>query len=71
MTATPCSVGIDVAQARLDAATRPDGDRWQVVNDAAGVATLVARLHERQPALVVVEATGGDERCHSPGYSAQ
>lgn len=31
-------------------------------NDADGLATLVTRLHERQPALVVLEASGGYER---------
>ncbi len=34
MTATPCYVGIAVAQARLDVATRPGGDRWHVANAA-------------------------------------
>ena len=62
MTATPSYIGIDVAKARLDVATRPGGDRWHVANDADGVATLVTRLHEMQPTLVVVEATGGYER---------
>ena len=62
MTAAPCYVGIDVAKAHLDVASRPGGDRWRVANDADGVATLVARLHESQPALVVLEATGGYER---------
>ena len=33
-----------------------------MANDAAGVAALVARLHQLQPALVVLEATGGYER---------
>ncbi len=70
MTATPCYVGIDVAKARLDVATRPGGDRWHVANDAAGVATLVTRLHELQPALVVLEATGGYERPVSAALSA-
>jgi transposase len=62
MTAVPCYVGIDVAKARLDVAIRPGGDGWHVANDAAGVATLVTRLHDLQPTLVVLEATGGYER---------
>ncbi len=62
MSAAPCYVGIDVAKARLDLAVRPSGDRWATANDAAGIAALVARLHELQPALVVLEATGGYER---------
>ncbi len=62
MTAAPCYVGIDVAKAQLDIAVRPSGDVWAVANDPAGVTTLVARLHELQPTLVVLEATGGYER---------
>ncbi len=62
MTAAPCHVGIDVAKGRLDVAARPSGERWSSTNDANGVAALVTRLHELQPALVVLEATGGYER---------
>ena len=62
MTTTASHVGIDVAKARLDVAVRPTGDSWYVTNDAAGVAALVARLHQLQPALIVLEATVGYER---------
>ncbi|MDP9375460.1 MAG: IS110 family transposase [Chloroflexota bacterium] len=62
MSAAPCHVGIDVAKARLDVAVRPSGETWSATNDAAGIAALVARLHDLQPALVVLEATGGYER---------
>ncbi len=62
MNLTPCYIGIDVAKARLDVAVRPSGDRWHVANDADGVAALVTRLHDLQPTLVVLEATGGYER---------
>lgn len=62
MTRDPVYVGIDVAKAHLDVAVRPDGDAWQVVNDATGIAALVARLDGLQPALIVLEATGGYER---------
>ncbi len=62
MNLTPCYIGIDVAKARLDVAVRPSGDRWHVGNDADGVAALVTRLHDLQPTLVVLEATGGYER---------
>ncbi len=62
MDTAPCFVGVDVAKARLDIAVRPGDDFWRLANDAAGAAALVARLHELQPALVVLEATGGDER---------
>jgi transposase len=60
--ATPCVVGIDVATAQLDMALRPTGERWAVVNDDAGMATLVARLQAVQPTLIGLEATGGDQR---------
>jgi transposase len=54
-------IGIDVSKARLDVAVRPAGTRWQVSNDAAGVARLVEQLRERQPERIVLEATGGYE----------
>jgi len=54
-------VGIDVARASLEIATRPTGERWQVGNDADGISALVARLRALQPVLIVLEATGGLE----------
>ena len=54
-------VGIDVAKAHLDVAVRPDDKQWRVVNDEEGIGTLVSRLEELGPALVVLEATGGLE----------
>ncbi len=62
MPPTPCFVGIDVAKSRLDVAARPRGEQWSTTNDAVGVAALVTRLHDLQPTLVVLEATGGYER---------
>jgi len=55
-------VGIDVAKADLVVAVRPTGERWIVANDDAGVTQLVRRLRRLAPVLVVLEATGGDER---------
>lgn len=52
-------VGIDVSKDTLDVAIRPGGDRWTAKNDEKGIQTLVARLLERKPTLVVLEATGG------------
>jgi transposase len=52
-------VGIDVSKDKLDVSIRPDGDRWTVANDEKGVENMVARLLERKPTLVVLEATGG------------
>ena len=54
-------VGIDVAKTRLDVATRPSEESWQVQHDDEGVAQVVERLQALAPTLVVVEATGGLE----------
>jgi transposase len=58
----PCFVGIDVANAQLDIAVRPSGERWAVPNAPDGCMTLVERLQAVQPTLIVLEATGGLER---------
>ena len=55
-------LGIDVAQAWLDVARRPDGAAWRLPNTPAAVRRLAARLGQTQPALVVLEASGGYER---------
>jgi len=55
------SVGIDVAKDWLDVGERPDDAAWRVRNDEAGIAALVERLGQREPAVVVLEATGGLE----------
>jgi transposase len=52
-------VGIDVSKARLDVALGVAGELSQVANDACGIASLVARLVELKPELVVLEASGG------------
>jgi transposase len=57
----PVFVGIDVAKAELEIALRPTAEGWAVANDEPGIATLVARLQAIQPALIVLEATGGLE----------
>ena len=58
----PCCVGIDVANAQVDMALHPSGERWAVPNDAGGVVTLVERLQALHPTLMVWEAPGGLER---------
>ena len=55
-------VGIDVSKARLDVAMRPSGETPSVAHDEAGISALVKRLRAVQPALIVLEATGGMER---------
>ena len=61
MSDTTIFVGLDVAQADLEIALRPSAEGWTVANDELGIAALVARLQAVQPALMVLEATGGLE----------
>jgi transposase len=59
MAAPPLVVGVEVANAPLEMALRPTGDRWAVANEDAGMATLVARLQAVPPPLLVFDAPGG------------
>jgi transposase len=61
MTTREAFIGIDVARDRLEIASRPAGEHWQVTNDPAGIATLVPRVRALRPTLIVLEATGGLE----------
>lgn len=54
-------IGIDVAKAHLDLAAHLSGEPWRVANDDAGIISVVTHLRELDPALVVVEPTGGLE----------
>ena len=54
-------VGVDVAKAELVVAVLPGAAQWTVTNDERGVRTLVERLREHAPTLIVLEATGGYE----------
>ena len=54
-------VGIDVSKATLDVALVPGG-AFAASNDEYGIQTLVEKLLEAEPTLVVLEATGGLER---------
>jgi len=53
---------MDVANAQVDMALRPSGERWAVPNAVSGVTMRVDRLQALHPALIVLEATGGLER---------
>lgn len=53
-------VGIDVSTGSLDIAIH-QGKKWQVEYKDRGVATLIDRLKDIAPQLVVLEATGGVE----------
>lgn len=55
-------VGIDVSQAKLDVATRPSNDYWQVRNQEEGWSELLERLASHEVSLIVIESTGGMER---------
>jgi transposase len=55
-------VGIAVAKAQRAIALRPTGERWAEANNDAGIAALVARLQALPPTVMVLEATGGDQR---------
>jgi transposase len=52
--------GIDVAKDTLAVAVS-SGQEWSCANDPRGITLLVERLEAANPALVVLEATGGYE----------
>jgi transposase len=57
-----CGVGIDVSKATLDVAwSTHAAARWQTTNDEAGWEALVAHVRPLDPAVIVMEATGGYE----------
>lgn len=62
METVPIFVGIDVSKARLDIALCPSGATESFSNDETGIKTLIERLGEAKPVLIVLEATGGVER---------
>jgi transposase len=54
-------VGIDVSKAQLDVAVRPTGKRWILPYDQTGIEGLIPQIVDLEPALVLLEATGGLE----------
>lgn len=58
---TACCIGIDVSQAQLDLQMEPEGPALRTPNTEAGIAHLILHLQPLQPALIVLEATGGLE----------
>ena len=54
-------VGIDVAKDQMDVAVRPSDERWTVSQDDDGIRQLVSRLKALEPALVLLESSGGFE----------
>jgi transposase len=67
-TTTRVYAGVDVSKDRLDVCLRwsePESheeDVFFVTHDEAGIDTLISRLLEEHPVLVILEATGGFER---------
>jgi transposase len=56
-------VGIDVSKTQLDVAVGKDGEIWSARNEEIGIAQTVERCRQLNARLVVVESTGGLERC--------
>ena len=54
-------VGIDVSKAQVDVAVRPTGKRWTLPYDQTGIEGLIPQIVYLEPALVLLEATGGLE----------
>lgn len=54
-------IGVDVSQGWLDVALRPEGRVWRAANTKRGAAELAVELAALEPALVVLEPTGGLE----------
>lgn len=63
-------VGIDVSKDRLDVHVLPGNEASSVPRDAEGVAALVAGMTGRNPALIVLEATGGFEQVVAASLAA-
>lgn len=60
-------VGIDVSKDRLDVHILPSGDAFATTRDGKGISELVARLRDKELAIVAVEATGGFETVVAAG----
>lgn len=60
--ATPCYIGIDVSQDRLDVFVQPDNKRYKVANDESGCLKLIKLLRHHHPTCIVMEGTGGLEK---------
>lgn len=58
---SPVYAGVDVSKTHLDVATTASSQSWRVANEPGGVEELVEQLRAIEPALVVLEATGGFE----------
>lgn len=59
---TEIFVGVDVSKAELEVAIWDRDDLWEFSNDEAGVQSLCGFLKLLQPAMIVLEASGGLEK---------
>ena len=71
---TASVVGIDVSKGWLDVFVHPEGERFRVDNDPAGIRRLRKRCLTISPELIVMEATGRYHRAahavlHEAGFS--
>jgi transposase len=55
-------VGIDISQEYLDVAVSGQKRVLRVTSDEAGLQSLMRQLQEKEPELIVMEASGGYER---------
>lgn len=60
-TSSELFIGIDICKDQLDIADDSNSMTWSVANDDTGIASLVDRLKQLKPVLIVMEATGGLE----------
>lgn len=62
MSVSESFVGIDVSKDALDVHVRPSGLAERFSYDEAGIEALIKQVRAAEPALVLLEATGGIER---------
>jgi transposase len=54
-------VGIDISKDQLDVHLLPEDVHTAVKNDAEGIASLIMRLQQEYPTIIIMEASGGYE----------
>jgi transposase len=64
-------VGIDVSKERLDVCFMPGTETFIVTNDQTGIESLLGRLRQSPPELVVLEASGRYERPVASALAAE
>jgi transposase len=64
-------IGIDVSKAFLDIGVRPSREHWRSANNFEAMDPLVKKIKALQPALIVLEATGGFEVAVASALAAE